>query len=89
MILPYFYRVPKYVALFTGYKDDIFEVISSSPVQESKFGGYIYKFGGKSFKKLNSAGFMDMYFPSLPGVVVMCRNQKKVLVVKSCKIRIR
>ena len=59
------YRVLTYFASFTGYEDDIFEVISILPVQESKFGGYVYKFGGKSKKKLNSAGFMEFVFQSL------------------------
>ena len=40
----------KYFASFTGYEDEIFEVISNLHVQESKFGGNIYKFGGKSNK---------------------------------------
>ena len=40
-----------YLALFIDYKDDIFEVISNLHVQGSKFGGKIYKFGGKSKKK--------------------------------------
>ena len=46
------YRVLKYFASFTGYEDDSFEVISNLQVLESKFGGYIYKFGGKSKKKV-------------------------------------
>ena len=42
-----------YFVSFTGcYEDDIFEVISNLHAQESKFGGIIYKCGGKSFKKL-------------------------------------
>ena len=45
------YRVFKYFASFTGYKDDIFKVISNLYVQESKFGRYIYKLAGKN--KLN------------------------------------
>ena len=51
-----------YFASFTGYEDDISKVVSSLHVQESKFGGKIYKFGGKSFKKLNSAEFMEFVF---------------------------
>ena len=39
-------------ALFTDYKDDIFKVISNLNVQGYKSGGKIYKFGGKSLKKL-------------------------------------
>ena len=31
-------------------------------VQKSKFGGKIYKFGGKYFKKLNSTEFMEFVF---------------------------
>ena len=62
MILPYFLLVFTYFASFTNYKDDIFEVISNFPLQESKFGGTIYKFGGKSKNKLNSAEFMKFVF---------------------------
>ena len=51
-----------YFASFTGYEDDIFEVISNLHVQKSKFEGKIYKFGGKSQKKLNSAEFMEFVF---------------------------
>ena len=49
-----------YFALFIGYEDDIFEVISNLHVQGSKFG---VKFGGKSFFfKLNSAELMEFVF---------------------------
>ena len=43
------YGVFNYFASFTltGYEDDIYEVISNLHDQEFKFGGYIYKFGGK------------------------------------------
>ena len=40
------YIVFTYFASYAGYEDDIFEVISNLHVQESKFGGKIYKFGG-------------------------------------------
>ena len=53
------YIVLTYFASFTGYEDDIFEVIFNLHIQGSKFGGKFYQFGGKSFKKLNSAEFMD------------------------------
>ena len=43
------YIVLTYFASFTGYSDGIFEVISNLHVQGSKFGGKLYKFGGKSF----------------------------------------
>ena len=56
------YIVLKCFASFTGYKDDTFEVISNLLVQESKFGRNIYKFGGKSNQKLNSAEFMELVF---------------------------
>ena len=56
------YLVFTYFALFTDYEDDIFEDISSLHVQGSKFGGKIYKFGGKSKKKLNSTEFMEFVF---------------------------
>ena len=42
------YIVNQYFALYTGYEGEIFEVISNLYVQESKFGGNIYKFGVKS-----------------------------------------
>ena len=51
-----------YCASFTGYEDGILEVVSNLHIQESKFGGKINKFGGKSFKKLNSAEFMELIF---------------------------
>ena len=43
-----------YLASFSDYEDDIFEAVSKSNwhVQGFKFGGKIYKFGGKSFKKI-------------------------------------
>ena len=39
-------------ASFTGYEDEILEVSFNLHVQESKFGGKVYKFGRKYFKKL-------------------------------------
>ena len=54
--------VLKQFASFTGYEDEILEIISNSHVQESKVGGNIYKFGGKSKKKMNSAEFMEFVF---------------------------
>ena len=51
-----------YFVSFTGYGDDIFEVISSLHVQGYKFGGKCKKFGGKSFKHFNSAEFMKFVF---------------------------
>ena len=59
------YIVFTYFASFTGYEDDIFEVISNLHVQESKFGGKFDKFGGKPLKKLNPAEIMELVFPSL------------------------
>ena len=50
------------IYIFTGYEDDILEVSSNLHVQESKFGGKMYKFGGKSFTKLNSAEFIEFVF---------------------------
>ena len=35
---------------FTGYEDEIFEVISNLHIQQSKFGGKFYKFGRILFK---------------------------------------
>ena len=40
-----------YLSSFTGYEDEILEVSSNLHVLDSKFGGKIYNFGGKSFKK--------------------------------------
>ena len=51
-----------YVASFIGYEDDILEVISNLYVLGAKFGGEKDKFSGKSFKKLNSAEFMELVF---------------------------
>ena len=51
-----------YFTSFTGYEDEIFEVISNLHVQGSKLGGNIDKFGGKSKNRLNSAEFMEFVF---------------------------
>ena len=59
-----------YCASFTSYEDDILKVISNLHVLESKFGGKIYKFGGKSFKKLNSSEFMELFFSKSVGNLV-------------------
>ena len=59
------YRLLKRFASLTGYEDVIFDVFSNSHVQESKFGGYIHKFGGKSKKKLKSPEFIEFFSPSL------------------------
>ena len=56
------YIVFAYFPSFTGYRYDIVEVISNLHIQGSKFGGKFYKFGGKSFKKFNSADFMEFFF---------------------------
>ena len=57
------YIIFTYFASFTGYEDDIYEVISNLHVQGSKFGGKFEKFGGKSFLKMNSVEFMEFVFP--------------------------
>ena len=44
------YIVFTYFGSFTGYEDDIFEVISNLHVHGSKFVGKFDKFGGKSLK---------------------------------------
>ena len=62
MILPGYLIVFTYFASFKGYEDEILEIISNLHVRESKFGGKINKFGGKSLKKLNSAEFMELVF---------------------------
>ena len=56
------YIVLTYFASLPVYEDDILEVISNLHVKESKFGGKICKFGKKTFKKLNSAEFMEFVF---------------------------
>ena len=70
-----------YFASFTGYEDDILEVISYLHVQGSKFGREfdkfgrkidkfgrkIYKFGGKPLKKLTPRSSWSLFFPSLVG----------------------
>ena len=61
------YLVFTYFALFTDYEDDIFEVISNLHVQGSKFGGKMTKFGGKSFKMLNSTEFIEFVFSRYGG----------------------
>ena len=43
------YIILTYFSSFTGYEDDIYEVISNLHVQGSKFGRKFEKFGGKSF----------------------------------------
>ena len=63
MILPcYLHILFAYFASFIGYEDDFLEVISNLHVQRAKFGGKRDKFGGKSFKQLNSAEFMEFGF---------------------------
>ena len=56
------YMVFTYFAPFTSYEDDFLEVISNLNVLESKFDGKNFKFGGKSFKKLNAAELMEFVF---------------------------
>ena len=70
------YIVLKYFAWFTGYENDIFEVISNLDVQGSKFGGKVNKFGGKSKKKLNSTEFMEFVFSRSVQTVTLpyCHN---------------
>ena len=53
------YLVFTYFESFTDYDNDIFEGIFNLHIQGSKFGGKINKFGGKSFKKLNSTEFIE------------------------------
>ena len=62
MILPCYFHSIYTFASFTGYVYYFFEVISNLHIQEYRFGGKIYKFGGKSFKKLNSAEFIKFVF---------------------------
>ena len=60
------YIVFTYFASFTGYEEDILKVISNLQVKESKFGGKIYKFGGKSLKSWTPRSLWSLFFPSLP-----------------------
>ena len=62
MILPCIYIVLTNFASFTGFEDDIKEVISYLPNQVSKIGGKMDQFGGKSLKKFNSVEFMEFVF---------------------------
>ena len=64
MILPYYvYLIFTYIPSFTDYEDDIFEVFFSNlHIQGSKFGRKIYKFGGKSKKKVELHKFMEFVF---------------------------
>ena len=57
-----FKKVFTYFASFTGYADDIFEVISYLHVQGSKFGGKFEKFGGKSFTKIELCGVFKVFY---------------------------
>ena len=63
-----------YFASFTGYEDDILKGISNLQVQESKFGGKIYKFGGIFFKALNSAEVMKFVFSKSGYMAAMKHN---------------
>ena len=66
MILPCYLQIMTYFASFTGYEDDIFEVISNLHTQGSTFGGKFDKFGGKSFFKIEICGIYGVgFFPSL------------------------
>ena len=56
------YIVFKYFASFTGYTDNIFEVISNLHVQGSKFGGKFDKLCGKSLKKIELHGVLGVRF---------------------------
>ena len=67
MILPCNLNIIYIFATSTGYENDILKVISSLQVQESIFCKKIYKFGGKSFKKLNSVEFMELVFSKSEG----------------------
>ena len=49
VILPCSLKSIYIFASFTGYENYSFEVMSNLHVRESKFGGRMYQFGGKSF----------------------------------------
>ena len=51
-----------YFTSFTGYEDDILSVISYLHVEGFKIGRKMDQFGGEK-KKLNSAEFMELFFP--------------------------
>ena len=83
MILPCYLHSIYIFASFIGYENYIFEVFSILHIQESKFGRNMYKFGEKSFKKLNSAEFMEFVFSmsvhtmpyhTIPGVKPLSLN---------------
>ena len=57
------YIVLKYFASFTGYEDYIFEIISNSQFQESKFGRNIYQFSGE--KSWIPQSSLSLFFSSL------------------------
>ena len=59
------YIVFTYVASFTGYENDTFEVISNLHVQGSKFSRKSDKFGGKSVKNWAPQSSWSLFFPSL------------------------
>ena len=51
-----------YFASSTGFEDAILKVNSNLHVQRSKFGGQIYKSGGKSSKKVELCGVCGVSF---------------------------
>ena len=58
----YLQKIFTYFASYIGYEDNIHEGNSNLHVQEAKFDGKKDKFGGKSFKELNSLEFMEFVF---------------------------
>ena len=81
MILLCYLQSNKIFASFTGYEYDIFKVISSLHMQRSKFGGKVYKFGGKSFKKLNSMEFVEFLFSKSAALVIVLNQTWNQLIV--------
>ena len=54
-----------YLASFTGYEDDILEVISNLHIEGAKFGGKKDKFGGNLLKNWTLRSSWSPFFPSL------------------------
>ena len=64
-----FYIVFAYFASFTGYEDDIFEVISNFQVQGSKFGKKLTNLAENLFKNLTPE-FMEFVFSKSEGQMI-------------------
>ena len=70
MIL-HIYIVLSYFASFTGYEDDIFEVIPNLHFRRTKHGGKFDKFGSKSLKKNLLRRVYEIFFFFSLGLVLL------------------